>query len=397
MENDNVDTPYLVIDDSFDRPPPYTRLADPIIDHGFPNPEHPGETLSPVHSMAVELVRRLASMASEIESLRRLVQTLSQTSRGPNAPRQGLTEPFDREPVTGAAAIDNILDDYRASHIPTLTTDQIERFTRRVIRTSEHWIWRGGFNPISGRGITRIGTRVYYAHRVQYTLHTGRNLDNMKLKLTCGEALCVQPNHHRLGELGASSATDGFDRDHNDIPDDPFDITQDAGIMDDAGMLPLGRSVSTEMARSTQIARNRHGVPKICHKGHTKTIQPNGAHACRICDRDRKPRVHEPTSGPREVARELVATARLSRELDREMRAQQDRDALTHEITSLLSPPEPTSPQSIQDAQQAPPAPHLVPSDLFDDTDPAGPPQPAPALPPLDRLRTRGLSVVLPQ
>jgi hypothetical protein len=56
------------------------------------------------------------------------------------------------------------------------------------------WIWQGGANS-TGRGRTMVDGKVELAYRVFYARERGPIPDGHELHHTCGEPMCVNPNH----------------------------------------------------------------------------------------------------------------------------------------------------------------------------------------------------------
>lgn len=77
-----------------------------------------------------------------------------------------------------------------------------DRFWANVEKTDGCWIWRGALNKINGAGQFGHDTRKYAAHRVSYELHFGRIPDRTTVRQSCGNKLCVRPQHLKLGGNG---------------------------------------------------------------------------------------------------------------------------------------------------------------------------------------------------
>lgn len=165
---------------------------------------------------------------------------------------------------------------YDGSPISTVTA---AKFWRRVVRTTDHWVWRGMLSSKTGRPMVRMGRKLWYAHRIAYTLHTGRDIAGQYLKVTCGELNCVRPNHHVLSNPGDPRVTDGDGR----------SLTPEIPAALEKRQLD-GTAASVFQARSlvTNAYRDPDGKQRYCRMGHAMSLQPSGRPTCRPCDRERQ-------------------------------------------------------------------------------------------------------------
>ncbi len=80
-----------------------------------------------------------------------------------------------------------------ALEIPALNAEQINVVLSKVNEHGSHWIWTGSNNRSGGR-LMIAGVR-YSARRLMWTIFHGKIPDNYMIAPSCGEWLCVNPNH----------------------------------------------------------------------------------------------------------------------------------------------------------------------------------------------------------
>jgi DNA-binding XRE family transcriptional regulator len=80
-----------------------------------------------------------------------------------------------------------------------------DRFWEKVDKTNGCWIWNGGQFQ-NGYGKFTIKGRQYRAHRVSYELAHGPIPADALLRHTCGNRLCVRPEHLKWGGVRESHA-----------------------------------------------------------------------------------------------------------------------------------------------------------------------------------------------
>jgi len=66
-----------------------------------------------------------------------------------------------------------------------------EEFWKKVEKTDDHWIWKGG--KTNGYGVVRWNSKVTYARHVAWEIVKGYRSD--MVVSTCGNKLCVRPEH----------------------------------------------------------------------------------------------------------------------------------------------------------------------------------------------------------
>lgn len=76
-----------------------------------------------------------------------------------------------------------------------------EQFFKLVRKTRSCWIWKGKVHKHRGSGQITSGGVHYTASRLAYQLLVGPVGDKTKLFQTCGEKLCVNPEHLMLGTV----------------------------------------------------------------------------------------------------------------------------------------------------------------------------------------------------
>jgi hypothetical protein len=74
-------------------------------------------------------------------------------------------------------------------------TDWRPRFWAHVDRSSEHWLWTGWVEDGSGKYRPVNGGPTFLAHHVAWELERGSVPAGMHVRHTCGERLCVNPDH----------------------------------------------------------------------------------------------------------------------------------------------------------------------------------------------------------
>ena len=89
---------------------------------------------------------------------------------------------------------------YAGRPIPELNDRQLTNFWKKVTRTPGCWVWTGVTtgHMTHSYGRFRVGTSLYVAHRVAWTLHNGPIPDDRVIDHLCGVTLCVNPAHLRL-------------------------------------------------------------------------------------------------------------------------------------------------------------------------------------------------------
>jgi hypothetical protein len=69
-----------------------------------------------------------------------------------------------------------------------------DRFSRHIDRTGSCWIWIGTLDAL-GYGRVRVGGVLRPAHRVSYELFVGQIPEGAYVRRSCGDPLCVRPEH----------------------------------------------------------------------------------------------------------------------------------------------------------------------------------------------------------
>lgn len=82
--------------------------------------------------------------------------------------------------------------------IPELTAKEIDRFSRRVDKTGDCWLWTG-FRDKDGYGGVKIRQVTYRASRIAYRIHTGNDPGEMEVCHHCDNPPCVRGDHFFLG------------------------------------------------------------------------------------------------------------------------------------------------------------------------------------------------------
>ena len=84
----------------------------------------------------------------------------------------------------------------KARPIPTLTTEQIERFYNSLVEVEETgcWEWQKGKNN-HGYGVFYTHKNTWYAHRISYALAKGQPSITNHLDHLCRNTSCVNPDH----------------------------------------------------------------------------------------------------------------------------------------------------------------------------------------------------------
>ena len=80
-----------------------------------------------------------------------------------------------------------------------------ERFWPKVNKTSKCWLWSGYVDPSTGHGRFNQGT----VGRVVWAFTYGEIPKGKFVHRSCGNLLCVRPNHLKLGKIGRPFATKG--------------------------------------------------------------------------------------------------------------------------------------------------------------------------------------------
>jgi hypothetical protein len=85
----------------------------------------------------------------------------------------------------------------------SLTSDDLAKFWRQVERVADCWIWRGSL--VDGRPqahLQRRPRRIRVRANVAAWLLEGREFTKQFLIPTCGEDLCIRPEHQQEAHVG---------------------------------------------------------------------------------------------------------------------------------------------------------------------------------------------------
>lgn len=78
--------------------------------------------------------------------------------------------------------------------VPTLSADDIERFSQFFRAGSGCWVWEGA-RDAKGYGQFKVNGQAWWAHRVAYTLAHGPIRAGMWVHHVCNNPRCVNPDH----------------------------------------------------------------------------------------------------------------------------------------------------------------------------------------------------------
>lgn len=87
-----------------------------------------------------------------------------------------------------------------------------KRFWSKVDKTNTCWHWTGAKHGKKGPGVILMpgGKIPILAHKLSWTLANGFLSDNLWVIQTCGNRLCVNPDHLRISETKTQSIEDRF-------------------------------------------------------------------------------------------------------------------------------------------------------------------------------------------
>lgn len=73
-----------------------------------------------------------------------------------------------------------------------------ELFEKKVLKGEGCWKWTAAVNDSTGQGVFCLNHKTMNAHRAAYVIYVGEIPEGMRVGHSCGQKLCVNPDHLKL-------------------------------------------------------------------------------------------------------------------------------------------------------------------------------------------------------